>query len=76
MCHASPLIGVGITVGSPCTAYRYVSAKRNLNNLYYVITDKGPYVYRRDFGEPCCSGCCSSGHDHHKLAWVQCYRLY
>ncbi len=46
------------------------SVKLTLDNLFYVLTDAGPYVYRRDTPDVCCGCCLSSGNDSAKIAWV------
>ncbi len=56
---------------SPCLFASYQDKRYLVDNLYYVLTEDGPYVYRRDSPVACCSCCVSTGHDHAKMAWVR-----
>jgi hypothetical protein len=56
---------------SPCLYLNYRSTQLTLDNLFYVLTDAGPYVFRRDTPDACCGCCLSSGNDSAKIAWVR-----
>jgi hypothetical protein len=56
---------------APCLYFSFKGVQLELDNLFYVVTDAGPYVYRRDTPDVCCGSCFSSGNDSAKIAWVR-----
>jgi len=65
-----PLAWAHLLIMSPYFIYQKMYAQRLVDNLFYILTSDGPYVYFRDTDDVCCS-CCSSGADSAKINWVR-----